>query len=212
MNPANDILLSGFNFEEMRQHVLHILSTQLPSTLLYHSYEHTLDAETIATQIAEHENLDEIEVKLVRTAALYHDLGFIYQHENNEELAMRMAKEQLVTFDFSHLQIELIQKMIQSTRAGFKPQNNYDKILSDADHDYFGREDYFEISDKLKEEFIFFGQEFTELEWIQFQLNYLEKEHVFWTNWSKTKRFDKKNENILKLKIKQEKIINENLH
>ncbi len=212
MDSAKDILLSSFSFEEMRKEVLKTLTTQLPSMLFYHSYEHTLDVEIIATQIAENENLDEVEVKLIRTAALYHDLGFIYQHENNEELAMRMAKEKLPPFDYSNVQIELVQKMIQSTRAGFKPQNNYDKILADADHDYFGREDYFEISDKLREEFIFFGQEFTELEWIQFQLNYLENEHVFWTNWSKTKRFDKKNENILKLKTKQEKIINENLH
>ena len=200
MGTTINILQPEFDFEKMRKNVLQKLSSQLASTLRYHSYEHTINVETIAEKIAKTENLDQQEIKLIKTAALYHDLGFIHQHEHNEELAIKMAETELPNFNFSSEQIKLICDMIHSTRAGFDVQNKYDQIISDADHDYFGRTDYFDVADRLRKEYAFYGQEFAEMDWLDFQLNYLETEHVYWTDWSKANRKKVKEQNIAALK------------
>ncbi len=189
-----------FNFDEMRKDVVDKLSSQLPSTLFYHCYEHTLNVESIAEQIAIALSLSIGEIKLIKTAALYHDLGFIHQHEHNEALAIKMAEFNLPTFAYSKNEINLVTEMIHSTRVGFDARNIYDQIISDADHDYFGREDYFDIANLLRKEYAFYGRIFTEIEWINFQLNYLEGEHIFLTDWAIQNRSLQKNNNILRLK------------
>ena len=203
MDISTHILQHPFQFNEMRKNVLLKLSTQLSATLKYHSYEHTINVERIAEEIAQQENLKTPEVDLIRTAALYHDLGFIHQHEHNEQLAIKMAETELPAYHYSVEQIQLVCEMIHSTKAGFDVKNIYDKIISDADHDYFGRPDYFEIADRLRKEYSFYGRDFSELEWLDFQLNYLEIKHEYWTNWSIANRAETKKNNIAELKRKK---------
>ncbi|MEJ6491779.1 MAG: HD domain-containing protein [Flavobacteriales bacterium] len=206
MDISTHILQHPFQFNEMRENVLLKLSTQLSDTLKYHSCEHTINVERIAEEIAHQEKLKTQEVDLIRTAALYHDLGFIHQHEHNELLAIKMAETELPAYDYSEEQIQLVCEMIHSTKAGFDVQNIYDKIISDADHDYFGRPDYFEIAERLRIEYSFYGRDFSELEWLDFQLNYLDLNHVYWTDWSKANRTETKKNNIAELKRKKKEI------
>ncbi len=212
MNSTKNIASGNLAFEDMRIEVLDKLKNQLPSTLLYHNYDHSLNAETIAKDIATNLGLTPIEIILIRTAALYHDLGFIHQYEHNEELAVQMAGTNLPRFNYSTEQISMVQDMIRSTRAESTVESVYDRILSDADHDYFGRADYFEIAEKLRQEYLFYGKSFNELEWIEFQLEYLEKVHVYWTNWSISQRSIKKQKNISILKTKKEQLLHENIY
>lgn len=199
-----NILQPTFQFDEMRNDVLKKLSTQLAATLSYHNYEHTLNVERISEEIAIHMKLSAGEIKLIKTAALYHDLGFIHQHEHNEALAIQMAERELPKFNYSEKEIKLVATMIHSTRFGYDAENMYDQIISDADHDYFGREDYFEIATRLRKEFSFYGKNFSELEWIDFQLNYLEDKHVYQTEWSLNNRANGKRENIQQLKAQKQ--------
>ena len=129
MDISTHILQHPFQFNEMRENVLLKLSTQLSDTLKYHSCEHTINVERIAEEIAHQEKLKTQEVDLIRTAALYHDLGFIHQHEHNELLAIKMAETELPAYDYSEEQIQLVCEMIHSTKAGFDVQNIYDKII-----------------------------------------------------------------------------------
>ncbi len=206
MSARINIQQPEFLFDEMRKNVLKKLATQLSSTLKYHSYEHTINVERIAEEIALTEGLQSQEINLIKTAALYHDIGFIHQHEHNEDLAIKMAKTELPDFLYSEEQIQLVSDMIHSTRAGFDVQNIYDKIISDADHDYFGRPDYFEVADKLRKEYKFYGQEFAEMDWLDFQIDYLELEHVYWTKWSIANRQETKKQNIADLKRKRKEL------
>lgn len=206
MDILTHILQHPFQFNEMRKNVILKLSNQLSATLKYHSYEHTINVERIAEEIAQQEKLETQEVELIRTAALYHDLGFIHQHEHNELLAIKMAETELPKFNYSVEQIQLVCEMIHSTKAGFDVQNIYDKIISDADHDYFGRPDYFNIAERLRKEYSFYGRDFSELEWLDFQLNYLDLKHVYWTDWSRANRSVTKKNNIAVLKRKKKEI------
>lgn len=190
-----------FHFEEMRAAMLQKLTLHLPKNLLYHNLNHTLNVELVATDLAKEEGLTEKEILLIRTAALYHDCGFIFQHHENESHAVDLAEKELPNYQYKREEIQLVCEMIHSTQTTSHVQNIYDEILSDADHDYFGRDDYFQIANDLRNELQFYGRLFTEVEWLNFQLNYLDKQHVFLTKTAIHKRQTKKQENINQLKI-----------
>jgi adenylate cyclase len=207
MNRKKSIQTTSFHFDEMRHFVLEKLESHLPANLYYHNLAHTLSVESVATEIAKIEKMSTIEIFLIRTAALYHDIGFIHQHHENESFAVELAEKELPAFLYSNDEIQLICEMIHSTQSSNDAQNMYDKILSDADHDYFGREDYFEIANNLRNEMHLYSRTFDEKGWLTFQLNYLENKHVYLTESWKKKRTAGKQMNINKLKQQLNELI-----
>ena len=53
--------------------------------------------------------------------------------------------------------------------------------MCDADHDYLGRADYHNVAKTLRNELANYGKPMTDLEWVDFQIQYLEKVHRFYT-------------------------------
>lgn len=189
-----------FHFHEMREMMLKKLTEHLPRNLLYHNVQHTQNVEKVAAELAKLEGLNTKEIKLIRTAALYHDCGFIYQHHENESFAVDIAEKELPRFNYSQQEIQMICSMIHSTQSNSHMQNLYDEILSDADHDYFGRDDYFKIALDLRKELQLYGRTFAEEDWLVFQLNYLVDKHSFKTNSAIRLRQEGKERNIEQLK------------
>ena len=91
--------------------------------------------------------------------------------------------------------------MINATsRNDSFPTTLLEKILCDAEHDYLGRADYHFIARNLRSELANFGKHMTDLEWIDFQLNFLEKQHKYYTVTSKNMREKGKLKRIKELK------------
>jgi len=187
----------------MREKILHRLKVELPEALTYHDINHTLSVEKAAIRLSEMENLSEEDTILLRTAILYHDAGFIHQYSDNESFAKEMVKEDLPKYGYSESQIEQIIAIIRSTEHGFPPMSALDNLMSDSDHDYFGRDDYFKIAGLLRQELATFGRVFNELEWIDFQLNYLDGRHKYLTESAKKLRNSEKEKRIADLKQKR---------
>jgi hypothetical protein len=72
--------------------------------------------------------------------------------------------------------------------------------MCDADHDYLGRADYYNVSNKLRSEMENCGNKMTDLEWVEFQLHYLEKIHRYHTETAKNIRLQSKKVRIAELK------------
>jgi hypothetical protein len=68
--------------------------------------------------------------------------------------------------DREYLNIEDIHKNLRYSKVIF---------MCDADLDYLGREDFYEISDSLKNELIKFGKISGDRQWDQMQISFLEK-------------------------------------
>ena len=77
--------------------------------------------------------------------------------------------------------------------------------MCDADHDYLGRPDYYAIANKLRQEYENEGRTMTDKEWIQFQLNFLEGIHIYYTETARNIRNIGKKARIRELhtKLKQ---------
>ncbi|MEJ2163725.1 MAG: hypothetical protein P8X60_10590 [Robiginitalea sp.] len=93
--------------------------------------------------------------------------------------------------DYTDSDISLIEGMIRATKVPQKPQNLYEEIISDADLDYLGRDDYPELSGALYKEFMHFGVVSNEADWLEVQIKFLGN-HKFHTDWAKLNRSDRK--------------------
>lgn len=194
--------LSNVDMDHMRKDLLNRLKASLPEEIVYHDLAHTLNVEKAALRLAKLEGLDEEETLLLQTAVLYHDTGYIINDTDNELFAINLVKANLPKFGYNESQIQQIIQIIEATQhnTNYKPSTLLEKIMCDADHDYFGRADYYAVSKKLRLELENYGKEMTNKEWVVYQLNYLENIHEFYTDTAKNIRQYGKNLRIQELK------------
>jgi len=94
---------------EAEAFILSKLRSELSDTLYYHCLHHTLDVAEAAERIAKAEGInDSEELTLLRTAALFHDAGFITTYKGHEAVSSRMAQRYLPQFGYEPQQITLI--------------------------------------------------------------------------------------------------------
>jgi class 3 adenylate cyclase/CheY-like chemotaxis protein/predicted metal-dependent HD superfamily phosphohydrolase len=198
--------LSPIDFLHMRMDILNRLKALLPDEVVYHDINHTLNVEKAAMRFARLEGLDDESIQLLRTAVLYHDAGFIIDYQHNESHGIAMAEKALPKFGYSVEHIERVRSIIASTASNQKPTTLLEQIMCDADHDYLGRADYFIVAKKLRIELENYGHVMSEIEWVEFQLNYLEKVHRFYTETAQNIRLQAKKARIEELKQQLNKL------
>lgn len=175
--------------EKAEQYVLGQLENRLDRTLFYHGIHHTLDVVNASAEIAASEGVtDEESLLLLRTAAFYHDSGFMTVYQGHEEAGCLLAREVLPGFGYTEHQTETICGMIMATKIPQSPQNALEMILCDADLDYLGRDDFQGIAATLFEELKARDMVEDIPAWDAVQVRFLEA-HSYWTA-SEQKRRD----------------------
>lgn len=198
--------LASMDFDQMRVNILTRLRSLLPETVVYHDVPHTLNVEKAVIRYAKLEGVDDESILLLRTAALFHDAGYIHSNKDNEDFGISMAKSVLPNFGYSDIQIDIVERIINTTKKNVEPTNLLEKIMCDADHDYLGRPDYYAIANKLRQEYANEGRTMTDKEWIQYQLSFLDGVHEYYTETAKNIRNIGKQARIQELRSKLEQI------
>jgi uncharacterized protein len=184
---------------QIEKYIIKRLENELKPIYYYHSIEHTLDVVNASEEIAKRENISEKDIILIKTAAYLHDIGIIVQFKEHEKHSVTIAKEILPELGYNHQEIEVITGLIHSTQMPQIANNLLQEIICDADLDYLGRDDYFEISSLLRKEWaVLFNQDFTDAQWFMNQVKFLSN-HVYHTASSRKVRNEKKLENIIKV-------------
>lgn len=166
-------------FKQAGKYIIGKLSEQLPQHLSYHSVAHTQDVYAAAEAIGTQEGISARDMKLLLTAAWYHDAGFLNGAKDHEEASCRIAQNTLPGFGYTAADIETICGLIRATKIPQSPQNHLEEILADADLDYLGRDDFFTIGQKLYNELSVLDIVHTEEEWNRLQVRFLENHHYF---------------------------------
>jgi adenylate cyclase len=192
--------LESIDYDSLKKEVLNMLENNLPENLLYHAPEHTLLVENSAARLADFEGLNTEDRLILLTGCLFHDTGFTHQYSANEIYGIQHCQEILPSYGYNSDQINQICEIIASTCQKTKPKNKLEELMSDADHDYFGRVDYFSIADKLRKELAMNGTTFSDIEWIDHQLAYLENKHRYFSDAAKNIRLPSKKRRIGELK------------
>ncbi|MBT9393983.1 HD domain-containing protein [Hymenobacter sp. NST-14] len=188
-------------------YVLDQLRRHLSPTLFYHGLDHTLDVTEQALSLAAAEGITDPETRqLLRTAALYHDAGFLTTYQGHEAASCALARRVLPDFGYAPDQIGLICQLIMATQM---PQNPGDsalaRILCDADLDYLGRPaDFWPVSQRLFEELTLRHLMPDETAWLKLQVRFLST-HRYWTPTATARREAEKQARLAEV---QEKLAN----
>jgi hypothetical protein len=188
-------------FSSIKQPILSRLENELDSRLGYHNITHTLDVLEQAEVLAKQEKVtDKQDLLLLKTAAVFHDSGFLFVYKNHEEKGCEIASESLRNV-FSEDDIKKICGMIMATKIPQTPNTLLEQIICDADLDYLGRNDFEPISRNLYKEFLTFKIIPEDMIWDHIQIKFFESHHYF-TGTSISKR---NGEKLKHLKILKER-------
>lgn len=183
--PMDSFRAEAYVLTQLRQH--------LPPALYYHGLHHTLDVVERAQALAAAEGITDPEaLALLRTAAHYHDSGFLTTYQGHEEAGCELVRRVLPTFGYPPAHVELICRLIRATQVPQRPGPLIlAQILCDADLDYLGRPDFWPISQTLFEELQARALIPDEPAWLRVQEKFLGS-HRYWTpraaQWRETEK------------------------
>ncbi len=188
------------DFESARAYALGRLERELSPDLIYHCLGHTQDEVAPAVdRLAALEKVGEEDRILLLTAAYFHDLGFIRQRQDHEQISKQFAEQVLPEFGYSAADITVICGIIQATHLPQSPTTLLEKIMADADMDDLGNEDFWGRSRDLRHELDNFGIKYSEEEWYAYQLRLMET-HQYFTASQKALRDPVKQQHIQDVK------------
>jgi class 3 adenylate cyclase len=139
-------------FNDLQEVILDKLEKELPKYLYYHNVKHTVDVVTEVELIGWAEGINDEEMLLLKTAALFHDVGHTIEYDNHEYHGTVIAREMLPKYGYSDEQIDRICEIIMATKLPPQPKNLLEEIICDADLDYLGRTDFIPVSNTLYKE------------------------------------------------------------
>lgn len=195
---------SQINYYKAERFILSKLKKELSPKLHYHSYDHSKDVTRQAERIAIGEGITDEDLFLLKSAASYHDAGFVEQYDKNEPIGARMAAEILPNFGYTKAHIERIKELIYVTQIPHQPKNKLEEIICDADLDYLGRDDFHEIADRLRLELKEHGKIDSDRQWDEIQVSFL-TQHRYFTRTSIETRKAKKMQNLEEIKARLER-------
>ncbi|MBY5957183.1 HD domain-containing protein [Membranicola marinus] len=194
---------NGDLFPELKQAVFQMMENNLMKGVYYHDVAHTRLVLHAVEWLSQYEKLTSADNRLIKIAALFHDIGFIEQYDDHEESSCRIAEKILVNQPYSKHEIQHILRLIRATKLPHEPLDLMEMIMCDADLCYLGGEDYFSISSQLRKELIYYNKLGSDPgAWDKFQLQFLES-HSYFTDTAKQilEPIKKKHMSILRQRI-----------
>ena len=182
-------------YEQVHTFMIDKLERGLPSYLTYHDVQHTKNVIAAAEHLAAGENLISKELILLKTAALFHDSGFLQSPHEHEAQSCTIAKRFLPEYDYSEEQIENICRMIMTTKLPQSAEDHLSQLLCDADLYYLGGNEYEIHAHKLYKELKKNKVVQTEIEWQLKQAEFLSS-HRYFSRTARHEREETKQQNL----------------
>jgi class 3 adenylate cyclase len=198
-NERFKLKLTIVRFADLEEYILNRLEKELPHYLYYHNVKHTMDVLIGVEVIGVAEKVNEEELLLLKTAALFHDMGQIVQSKGHEEISCKYARDILPHYEYSQKHIDAVCELIMATQLPPNPKNLLQKIMCDSDLDYLGRTDFIPVSDTLYEELHYQNIISNKNDWNKMQIAFISK-HQYFTNFAKQNREVNKQNQIKRLK------------
>ena len=190
--------------KEIENYASDLITNKSPEKLVYHTLEHTKLVVKNAEIIGTNENLNEDEMNILLASAWFHDVGYIKKYKGHEEesvvVAMNFMKLKNVDKDI----MDIVSECIMATTFPQNPTNKIANILCDADMIHLGKENYFVLAEKLRQELKYFGTgKFKKSKFEKESVNVF-KNHSYYSDYCKGEITKIKNDNF--------KILNDNIN
>lgn len=192
--------------ELAEKYVVNLFKNKLSELYNYHNLEHTSGVVNSVKIIAEKFHFSDIEKEQLFVAAWFHDTGYVSGGLNHEDKSIECVTQFLSENGFDKNYIDAVAEIINATKFHVLPINDVQKIMKDADYYHFGSPNYFKTCQLLREEWEKIdGKFYTDLQWMESNLNMLTDCHQFYTpyaieNWQPQKE---KNIKVILERIKE---------
>ena len=135
-NKDFQLKLQNLRLKDLEEEIINKLIVDLPSNLTYNNLQHTLDVQRYVEAIGKYEGITEEEMLLLKTSAILHDIGYIWDYDNHTHLSVDFAGQILPKYKYSEHHIKVIMDLIKVTSRPYKPRNKMEEIICDADQSY----------------------------------------------------------------------------
>jgi uncharacterized membrane-anchored protein YitT (DUF2179 family)/predicted metal-dependent HD superfamily phosphohydrolase len=186
-------------YEQAYSFLMPKLEQEISPDYSYHSAHHTKAVIDAADRLAISENINDNEKMILRTAALFHDAGFLEHHVHHEEMSCRLAGQYLPDFCYNETEINQVCRLIMATKLPQAPGSSLEEIMCDADLYYLGTDRYFAVSENLYHEYKKLGIVKSRSDWRKKQILFFTS-HRYFTKTAMQELNPKKQENLRLLK------------
>ena len=183
-----------------QDYVSDLFINKVNKTIHFHTLQHTQEVVAGSETMADYYHLEDEDRFALTLAAWFHDTGYSGGHAaGHENLSIELAVKFLNEHKVHQTIIDKVIGCINATRLPQNPNSLIEQIICDADLDYLGRDDFWEISNNLKKEFLQFGFLGNENEWIKREIQFIEP-HQYFTQASQQLRSPEKLKHLKRLK------------
>jgi predicted metal-dependent HD superfamily phosphohydrolase len=147
---------------------------KLPESVLFHTYQHTVDVASAADKIGKKSNLSEHSQTLITLSAWFHDVGYVESYEEHVEASARIAAAFLESRRLPREEIQDVVALIRYVHTGENPRTPEEAALHDANLAFAGGKQFFDRSARLRMEWErTLDCTFSDREWAERQLAFL---------------------------------------
>jgi uncharacterized protein len=164
---------------KLKKYVMAKMEAEKSDSLTYHGPHHTIDVLNACNAHIKRLKIAPKDAYLLRTAALMHDIGVMWEYFNHEEVAMQYVKDTLPDWGYTIQDMEIICGMIRATRLPQSPTNLLEQIICDSDVDYLGTDRFYQIGETLFKEFLVYKVVKDEESWDRLQIKFLDNHKYF---------------------------------
>lgn len=182
--------------QEAQQYVYEYLSINLPSSYVYHDYNHAEEVAEVTDELAEAAALAEQHKAALLLAAWFHDTGYCEGKEGHEARSVEIFEQFADKHRDPLIDREAVSQLILSTKHDIQPATKLEKLLHDANYAYLGRKRFERRGRLLRlEEEAIQDIKFSLYDWQQHMLE-LQLETKFYTAEAHQAFAKRKNKNI----------------
>ncbi|MGX9986987.1 Pycsar system effector family protein [Soonwooa purpurea] len=181
------------------QYVIQLFKDKLSPVYSFHNLDHTKRVVTATELLADEENVNATDKEILTLAAWFHDVGYCQSCSVHENVGMQEAEKFLKQEQVSQAEINAVKQLIHATSLTYVPQNLLEKIIKDADCSHIGSEDFFAITEALRQECKqVYQKKISKLDWANTNLTFLSQTHQFYTDYAKKNWEVQKQKNLEK--------------
>ncbi len=188
--------------QEVEKFATNLITKESPENLSYHTIEHTIWVVENAQIIGNNEHLSKKEINILLISAWFHDAGYIKKYYGHEEESVAIAMDFLEQKGVDEEIKKTVSECIMATVFPHEPPNKIAEVLCDADFIHFGKENYFELAEKLRQELKNRGVCNLKKAKFEKESEQLFKNHSFFTNYCRGEITKTKEKNLARLQKK----------
>lgn len=182
------------------RYIARLLAKQLSPDLLFHNFHHTLNVVRGVRIISRNLQLTSDQLEILLIAAWFHDSGHIKTYKGHEMESQQLAKVFLERHQYPSEKTAEVLACIGATQMPQQPQNLLQQVICDADLFHLSLPEYPHLQHQLREEWgRVLNKTYTEEEWLEENLSFLEH-HQYFTTFGQKVLAKKKWKNIEKCK------------